>query len=137
MSWATNYKGFNNIHSSIPPRMEDGRILKTYQLDQDLLNNNLLKDKYIKTNQGYRDFLKKNADTIIDKNSVNTLMLTGTPTLFNNKNEISNTPYIFEDLNDKQQPYGYEQSNLKNYYLTRESLDARLHEPSFVMTKDD
>ena len=117
--------------------MEDGRILKTYQLDQDLLNNNLLKDKYIKTNQGYRDFLKKNADTIIEKNSVNTLMLTGTPTLFNNKNEISNTPYIFEDLNDKQQPYGYEQSNLKNYYLTRESLDARLHEPSFVMTKDD
>ena len=40
-------------------------------------------------------------------------------------NNTSNDKYLFKSMADKNQPLGYETSDLKNLYLTRKELESR------------
>ena len=130
MSWATCYQGSNNIHFNSPPLMDDGRNYSSFQLG--ISFDNALKNKAnIKTNTEYRRYLQQNADSIIKNNQLNACGECGTcPYISNPDNSIKkNSPYIFESSLSDDQPYGYENSDLKNLYLSRNMLEANMHAP--------
>ena len=44
-------------------------------------------------------------------------------------NNISNSPYIFDSILSRDQPNGYENSDLKNIYISRQQQESVLHAP--------
>ena len=132
MSWATSYKGSNNIHFNYPPLMNDGRNFSSYEPGAAL--DNALKTKAnIKTNSDYRHYLQTNADSIIKNNQLNACdECSACPYISNPHNKpnfSSNTPYIFDSVLSNDQPYGYENSDLKNIYISRQQQESVLHAP--------
>jgi hypothetical protein len=133
MSWGTCYSGSNNIHFNFPPLMEDSRLFSNYYssaLNDSVFQNN----KNIKNNSDYRKYLQVNADTIIKNNQYISCIECGTTS--NNISEplVSNkTPYIFNSILSRDQPYGYETSDLKNIYLSKQQLDAQKHVSKYII----
>lgn len=136
MSWGTCYSGSNNIHFNFPPLMNDSRLFSNYYssaLNDSVFQNN----KNIKNNSDYRKYLQVNADTIIKNNQYISCIECGTTS--NNISEplVSNkTPYIFNSILSRDQPYGYETSDLKNIYLSKQQLDAQKHVTKYVINAD-
>ena len=133
MSWGTCYKGSNNIHFNYPPLMNDSRNLSNYEMGASLDNALKLKAN-IKTNLDYRKYLQNNADSIIKNNQLKACDECSTCPYYNNTSynlERTNTPYIFDSILSNDQPYGYENSDLKNIYLSRQQLDSQLQAPTF------
>jgi len=137
MSWGTCYSGSNNIHFNFPPLMNDSRLFSNYYssaLNDSVFQNN----KNIKNNSDYRKYLQVNADTIIKNNQYISCIECGTTS--NNTSEplVSNkTPYIFNSILSRDQPYGYETSDLKNIYLSKQQLDAQKHVSKYVINANE
>ncbi len=133
MSWGTCYSGSNNIHFNFPPLMDDSRLFSNYYssaLNDSVLQNN----KNIKNNSDYRKYLQVNADTIIKNNQYVSIAECGINTNYNSESLVSNqTPYIFNSILSRDQPYGYETSDLKNIYLSKQQLDAQKHVSKYVI----
>jgi hypothetical protein len=55
----------NNIHFDYPALMSDGRNYSTWQPTA-VLNDQIRKKENIKTNWDYREYLQKNANSIMD-----------------------------------------------------------------------
>tara|TARA_B110001450_G_scaffold256350_2_gene286456 strand:- start:9201 stop:9641 length:441 start_codon:yes stop_codon:yes gene_type:complete len=136
MSWGTCYQGSNNIHYNFPPIMNDGRNFSSYEPGTAI--DNILKDKSnVKTNLDYRRYLQNNADSIIKNNQLNACdecsacphIDNSNPILNSNDNNQLNQPYIFNSILSNNQPYGYETSDLKNIYISRQQLEAKMHAP--------
>ena len=125
MSWGTCYAGSNNIHFNSPALMDDGRNYSSWQQDA-LCNDNIKKDANIKSNADYRKYLINNADKIIKINQYEACNNCGTYINLDNSREdnlgVTNTPYIFNNELSNNQPFGYENSDLKQLYLSREQL---------------
>jgi hypothetical protein len=133
MSWGTCMSGSNNIHFDFPPIMMDGRNFANWQPGS-LLNKQLREQAGIKTNNDYRQFLINNADKIIKNNLYqaaneckSVLNEDIDPTL--NYNHTINTPYLYKSTMDKSVPFGYEGSDLKNIYLSRQELQSNMNVP--------
>jgi hypothetical protein len=133
MSWGTCYSGSNNIHFNFPPLMEDSRLFSNYYssaLNDSVFQNN----KNIKNNSDYRKYLQVNADTIIKNNQYVSIIECGINRNYNSEPLVSNqTPYIFNSILSRDQPYGYEASDLKNIYLSKQQLDAQKHVSKYVI----
>jgi hypothetical protein len=124
MSWATCYSGNNNIHFNYPPIMSDGRNYSQWQPTAQI-NNEIKKDANLNSNYDYRNYLTKNADSIIKYNQLQSCNECGN-CYYNNSQQLNNnTPYVFNSCGDKSRPYGYENSDLKNIYLSRQELQSR------------
>ena len=125
MSWSTCYSGSNNIHFNSPALMDDGRNYSSWQQDA-VCNDNIKKDANIKSNADYRKYLINNADKIIKINQYEACNNCGTYINLDNSREdnlgVTNTPYIFNNELSNNQPFGYENSDLKQLYLSREQL---------------
>ena len=131
MNWGTCKSGSNNIHFDFPAIMSDGRNFSSWQPNAEL-NNELIKNNGIKSNADYRAFLTKNADSIIKQNQqtacdgccncLNTPQTTKTP----------NSPFLYQSCSDSTQPYGYETSDLKEMYLSREALNRKAYIPGIT-----
>ena len=92
---------------------------------QSSLKNEKIKNEYgIKTNESYRAFLVKHAETIMQRNYHEMT------TVFRDK--TTSTPYLFLGVHDDSKPNGYSESDLKDPYLTREKLNA-LRKRQFVI----
>ena len=129
MSWGTCYSGSNNIHFDFPPIMNDGRNYAGY-IPEAVINNEIIKKNDIKTNAQYRQFLTNNANDIIYKNQIEACDQCG----YNIKQvqggiNYNNTPYLYTSPFDKSEPYGYQESDLKNVYLSRQQLQSRKVSP--------
>ena len=128
MSWGTCTNGSNNIHFDFPPIMNDGRNFATWQPGA-VINKQIRNENNINTNSKYRQFLTENADSIIKANQLEACnnscycpsMKTGEP--------ISNTPFLYTSCMEKTQPYGYDDSDLKNLYLSSNQLQSRMISP--------
>jgi len=133
MSWGTCYSGSNNIHFNFPPLMNDSRLFSNYYssaLNDSVFQNN----KNIKNNSDYRKYLQVNADTIIKNNQYISCIECGTTSNNTSQPLVSNkTPYIFNSILSRDQPYGYETSDLKNIYLSKQQLDAQKHVSKYVI----
>jgi hypothetical protein len=132
MSWGTCYAGSNNIHFDFPPIMDDGRNYANWQ-PGGAINENIRKEHKIHSNWEYRRFLEKNADEIIKGNQINACNdCCSCPAKYGNNiqnNNSNNTPFLYKSCSDKSQPFGYENSDLKNLYLSDVQLQARMVTP--------
>jgi hypothetical protein len=131
MSWGTAYSGSNNIHFNFPPIMEDGRTFSSW-VPGSAINDQLKATHNIQSNWDYRQFLMHNSDNIIEGNMQQAFYQTGYVSIQNQP--VTNSPFLYASVADKNQPYGYEDSDLKNIYMTRETLQSRMVSP--VITQD-
>tara|TARA_B100000902_G_scaffold399901_1_gene473476 strand:- start:5201 stop:5608 length:408 start_codon:yes stop_codon:yes gene_type:complete len=132
MSWATCYSGSNNIHFNFPPIMNDGRNYSSY-IPGSAMDKEIKERQNIKTNSDYRAYLQINADQIIKNNQLNSCNECSSCHYINNQNQNLNLiqPYIFNSILSNDQPFGYEGSDLKNLYLSRQKMEAQLYAPRF------
>ena len=136
MSWGTCYSGSNNIHFSFPPIMADGRNYADWQPDA-LINERIKEQAGITSNAQYRQYLTHNAAQIMRANQAEACNQCGNCS-YNTGNPLHpqpNVPYVFTSALDNSQPFGYENSDLKNYYLSRQQLQARMIAP--VITQSE
>ena len=134
MSWGTCYAGSNNIHFDFPPIMADGRNYATWQPGA-VINENIRRKENIKSNWQYRKYLTENADNIIKYNQLEACdQCCSCPARYGAEQQMSNTPYLYKSCADSTQPFGYENSDLKNLYLSEYQLQCRMVTP--VLTQD-
>jgi len=127
MSWGTCFSGSNNIHFDFPPIMSDGRNFSSWQPGS-VLSEELRKNAGIKSNWEYRRYMTQNADQIIKMNQMSACNQC-CPVYNNSDISSSNSPYIFKSSSDKSKPFGYEDSDLKNIYLSKFQLESRMVTP--------
>jgi len=133
MSWATCYSGSNNIHLNFPPLMSDGRQFT--HLDPSCeANDRLKKFLNLNTNYEYRQYLINNGNTLINKNRMDAFMLNNNTKVGNGSQETNNK-YIFNSVHDGNKPFGYEGSDLKNLYLSRQQLQSSMEAPIINLNK--
>jgi len=121
--------GSNNIHSNFPALMNDGRNIKQ-NIDDTYYENVLKSQLNIKNNTQYRNYLQTNADQIILNNQLVSCNQCGY-NLNNTSVNLNSNPYIFNSILDREQPYGYVNSDLKNIYLSKQQLNASKKLPQF------
>lgn len=131
MSWGTCYNGSNNIHFDFPPIMMDGRNFSKWQPGA-VINENIRKENGITTNWNYRQYLINNADDIIKSNQLEACDNSCYCPSLQTGGSTSNTPFLYKSCVDKSQPFGYENSDLKNIYLSSTELQSRMVSPSIT-----
>lgn len=131
MSWRTAYSGSNNLHFNFPPIMEDGRTFSSW-VPGSAINDQLRAQNNIESNWDYRQFLMHNSTNVMDANLQQCFNQSGYSNLYGQN--VSNSPFLYATVADKSQPYGYEDSDLKNIYLSRNDLQSRMIAP--VVTQD-
>lgn len=131
MSWGVCYSGSNNIDFNFPPIMKDGRNFSSWQPDA-VINERIQKQEGIQSNWQYRQFLQKNGMQIMNFNTQEACYDLGLDPHYNTNSVPSdNVPFTFKGTFDTAKPgFGYCNSDLKNPYLSREQLNARLISPS-------
>jgi hypothetical protein len=131
MSWATCYSGSNNIHFNFPPIMTDGRNYASWQPDA-VIDERIQRKENINNNWSYRQFLQHNGLKIMNYNNVETCYVLGLdPHFYVDNTPSSNVPFMFRSTFDNRTPgFGYNNSDLKNPYLSSEQLNARLVSPA-------
>ena len=126
-SLGTCYSGTNNTYTSAPPLMSDKRMF-TYYDPNNTLNERVMTENNIQTNYEYRQYLTKHGDTIVRQNQEDACNeCGGCPYSETNKQMNSEGKYLFKGSSDLTIPYGYEASDMKSYYLDKQSLDSRMH----------
>lgn len=131
MSWSSCYSGSNNIDFNFPPIMADGRNYVTWQPDA-VVNERIQRQEGIQSNWQYRQYLQKNGAQIMNFNTQEACYTLGLdPHYTTNATPSDNVPYTFKGTFDSSKPgFGYCNSDLKNPYISREQLNARLIAPS-------
>jgi hypothetical protein len=111
--------------------MADGRTYASWQPEA-VVNDRIQKQENITSNWAYRQFLTKNALQIMKYNNQEACTDLGLPShTQTNTTPSSNVPYTFSSVMDTKAPgFGYPTSDLKNPYLSREQLQARMISPS-------
>ena len=134
MSWATCFSGSNNIHFNSPPIMTDGRNYSSWQPEA-VINKRIQTQENIKSNWQYRQYMQHNGLQIMKYNNLEYCYDMGlTPHIVTNKtpaSNVTNVPFLYKSSFDDSKPgFGYNNSDLKNPYLSREQLNARMISPS-------
>ena len=130
MSWGTCYSGSNNIHFNYPPIMSDGSNFASWQPEA-VVNKRIQQQEKITTNWNYRQYMQQNGLQIMQYNTAEACYELGLdPHTQVGTTPSENVPYMFKSTFDSSKPgYGYNDSNLKNPYLTREQLNAKMISP--------
>ena len=128
MSWGTCYAGSNNIHFDYPPLMSDTRNFTSWESACDK-NNKIIAQNNITTNYSYRQYLINNASSIMNQNKSIACNECGFCQFTQNPQPQEVGKYLYKSCSDMSQPYGYENSDLKNMYLSRQALQSRLAAP--------
>ncbi len=127
----------NNVYSGFPPIMSDGRALIGAWQPESLENDALIRDSGIKSNWDYRQYLQKNAETVVRRNFVESAndfgfyergtyeSAIGTGSFAPSVAHASTAPAIYGSVSEPEHSYGYSQSDLKQAYLSREELAAK------------
>ena len=127
----------NNKYPGFPPLMSDGRAVIGSWQPESTENANLIESNGIKTNWQYRQYLTKNSKDILEYNFRESCNDAGyfkrpidIPSIQSNAvSGMNNTPFMFNSIMDNRKPPGYEDSDLKQLYLSREQLNARTIAP--------
>lgn len=134
MSWGTCYSGSNNIHFNYPPIMADGRNFASWQPGS-VVNEKIREESGIKSNWQYRKYLMENADQIIKYNQLGACdECSSSVASYGGGEKLTGTPFVYNSYLENSQPFGYENSDLKNSYLSRQQLQERMVTP--VITQE-
>lgn len=135
MNWGTCNGASNNIHSNYPPLMEDGRNFSNWYSGA-VINEQIRKSVNVNSDFEYRQYLINNADKIIKNNQLDSCNDCGycTSNFRSTDFNISraNTPYVFNSQNKHISPNGYETSNLKKMYLSRNELQSKMYSQQII-----
>lgn len=118
--------------------IEDNKTFVTFQPGCKV-NHDIREKHGINSNIEYRKYLTNNADSIIEYNQKQCINMTGTvnvkpffsqisETIMGNQNK--NTPYLYQSCQSNEKPYGYEDSDLKKDFLSKQQLESRMISPS-------
>ena len=135
MSWATCTSGCNNIHFNYPPIMNDGRNYADWQPGS-IINERIRQQAGINSNWQYRNYLTHNAKDIMKTNLIEACNQCGVCN-YSTANQLQpqpNNPYIFNSPLENSMPFGYENSDLKEKYLSKYQLQCRMITP--VLTQE-
>ena len=134
MSWGTCYSASNNIHFDFPPLMSDGRSFASWQ-PGDVVNKQIREKEGIISNAQYRQYLVANADTIIKENQLEACNDCGACVAeYKKVTKDTSGPFLYKSNLQSSKPFGYETSDLKNIYLSRQELQSRQVTP--VITQE-
>jgi hypothetical protein len=123
----------NNKYDGFPPLMMDGRTITASWQPEAVLNSHLLKEINVETNWQYRQYMIKNAKDIMKYNCTQSATDAGYLKRYADlENNSYSTPYISNSFVDNTKPSGYQTSDLKELYLTREQLQARMVAPEIT-----
>lgn len=129
MSWGTCYSGSSNIHFDFPPIMSDGRNFSNW-IPSAEVSELIRKDAGIKHNHEYRTYLVNNADYLIKNNQITACdECCQCPPKYGTGKSVTNGKYLYKSCTDDKMPFGYESSDLKNSYLSRQQLQSRMVAP--------
>jgi hypothetical protein len=111
--------------------MADGRNFASWQPSA-VINERIQRQEGIQNNWSYRQYLQHNGLQIMNYNSMEACYDLGLdPHVKSDRTPSDNVPFKFKNTFDTSKPgFGYCNSDLKNPYLTREQLNARLISPS-------
>jgi hypothetical protein len=116
--------------------MTDGRSVLSSWQPESAMNEELIKENKIESNWMYRKYLTQNAKGIMEHNFREACNDTGYVLPKSAPSAGTYTaPYMFRSLNDPTQPIGYQDSDLKQLYLSKEQLNAKKVCP--VITQDE
>ena len=134
MSGGTCYTGSNNIHFNFPPIMADGRNFASWQPGA-VVNEKIRQESGIKSNWQYRKYLMENADQIIKYNQLGACeQSSGGVVNYGGEEKLNGSPFLYNSYLENSQPFGYENSDLKSSYLSRQQLQERMVTP--VITQE-
>jgi hypothetical protein len=128
--------GTNNRHKKFPSLMSDGRSIVSNAQNPETLNKKLIMGNGITTSWGYRQYMIKHGNTIMEYNYRESANDTGylippiSKTVNKSKNDNLIPPFFFDSLNDKSKPF--EMTDLKEMYLSREQMNSRKVIPTFL-----
>ncbi|NBQ85697.1 MAG: biotin/lipoyl-binding protein, partial [Methylophilaceae bacterium] len=96
-----------------------------------VINRRIQKQENIHSNWAYRQYMQHNGLQIMKYNGEEACYDLGlSPHVYTDKTPSNNVPYLYKNTYDHSRPgYGYSNSDLKNPYLSREQLNARLIAP--------
>ena len=98
--------------------MNDGRNYAEWRPEA-VINATIREKHNIKTNWNYRKYLQNNSDEIIQSNQYLACDECGRCPYYNT-GKIQNIPYLFRNMVDEIKPFGYETSDQKELYLSRQ-----------------
>jgi hypothetical protein len=116
----------NNQYPKFPPKMADGRSVISSWQPESAMNEDIIRKNGIASNWIYRKYLTDNSKKIMEENYRQMCNDTGyqLPS-YVNSGDKGQSPYTYTSLYDKTQPTGFENSDLKQLYLSREELNSR------------
>ena len=117
--------GTNPVYPGFPPIMMDGRAIVASDQPEAVLNNALIKELGIQSNWQYRNYLTQNAADIMRYNYRESSNDVGYFKRYTDTAKGYNVPFIYPSFISEVKPNGYQTSDLKQAYLSREQLDAR------------
>jgi hypothetical protein len=132
--WSKNYSASHNVYFDFPPIMTDGRNFSGWQ-PGNAVNDSIRRAENINTNWDYRRYLTLNADHIMAINRVDVVNRSGHGSFDVNAYEQDNhrnTPFMYSSVMDAREPFGYVKSDLKDVYLSRDELQARMIAPEIT-----
>ena len=107
----------HHIYPNFPPLTTDNKNLASWQPGASV-NQNIRNAQGITSNWEYRKYLTENADKIIEYNQLEACsQSTICNTRLSGSESVPNNPYLYQNCQDTNKPYGYENSNLKEDYL--------------------
>lgn len=124
----------NNVYDGFPPMMADGRALIGAWQPESYENDALIRAANIQSNWDYRQYLTKNAESVMRRNFVESANDVGfyerglhepmhgdfTPMVIPTKVGEFTGPTVYGSLQQPQSSYGYVASDLKDHYLAKE-----------------
>lgn len=129
----------NNQYPGFPAMMKDGRSLisswgaSSVETQTFKQNNqeNAFNLSPLSENWAYRRMMQKNGMEMMKSNFVNTANDAGVynPTGILSSTGDSNHAFAFDGLSDDSRPSGYQESDLKDLYMSREQLNSQLYAP--------
>jgi hypothetical protein len=125
----------NNKYAGFPPLMADGRSITASYQPEAVLNAHLVKELGIKSNWDYRQYLTKNSKEIMQYNCKQAANDIGYTMRYSDLGKSSTTPYLYSSAMESSAPIGYQTSDLKELYLSREQLQSRMVAPELTQAE--
>lgn len=123
----------HNLYKDYPPMMSDGRVIVASWQPESVVNDNLVKMAGVTSNWQYRQYLTHNANIIMRQDMAETMNDIGYIARYAEAPKTPYTPpYTYKSYLDKTNVYGYEQSDLKDLYFSKEELNARKVSPAIT-----